>query len=187
MKQIDGYLLRRKIIPGKTECRQLMWILLLSALIALTACGSSGSDDDTSSETVNDGPWVGRWIQVNFLSKDDNGVFDSDDLSGIGFVADITKTHWTETDDFGEGCAVTFTYKVKADMTYTKNAVSKNDLCPAGLSLSLLSDSGRLVFSQENRFMIEYFDTQPGDDIVAFKWMREPGEETDSEMFSQSR
>ncbi len=149
-------------------------LALLLMLVLLGACGGGGGSgsDEGGDGSNNNGPWLGSWIQVNFLTADDNGVFEFDDLSGIGFTAKITESEWVETDDFGNGCAVTFSYSVDSNNKHSKRAVSKNDLCPVNLPLSLLKDSGRLEFSADNKFMIEYFDLQPGDDILAFKWMR---------------
>jgi hypothetical protein len=49
---------------------------------------------------------MGDWIQVNFLSDDDNGIWDEDDLTGIGFVAKITENKWIEIDEDGSGCSL---------------------------------------------------------------------------------
>jgi len=99
-------------------------------------------------------------------------VWDPDDLSGIGFVANITGTAWTETDDYGNGCAVTFSYTVDGSNHHVKQATALGDKCPA-MPLYFLNESGRLEFSSDHKFMYEYYDPAPDDDIVAFKWMRQ--------------
>jgi hypothetical protein len=60
---------------------------------------------------------------------------------------------------------------VDGNNRYSKIAkgVSK---CPFPVT-PLLNESGRLEFSDGNKFMMEYFDLAPGDSIVAFKWMRQ--------------
>jgi Fibronectin type III domain len=151
----------------------LFWILAVVA-ISISACGGGGGGDAAGGGgSRNSGPWNGDWIQVNFLSLDDNGVWSSDDPSGIGFVAEITETGWVETDDFGNGCSVTYSYSVDSNNKFSKKATSKGDNCPT-LSLELYDETGRLEFSGDNNYMIEYFDLVPGDDIVAFKWKRQP-------------
>jgi hypothetical protein len=130
------------------------------------------SCSDTVAPGGNDGPWIGNWVQVNFLAVDDNGVWDADDLSGIGFVATVTPTEWIITDDFGAGCALTESYTVDVQNRFTRQVTHANSSCGA-LPPGPLQESGRLEFSSDNRFMIEWFDVQPGDDIAAYKWVRQ--------------
>ena len=140
---------------------------VLSAAILLGAgCGIA---DDEGTDNV--GPWIGDWVQVNFLSDDDNGVWDEDDLSGIGFVATITEQKWIETDDYGSGCSVTFSYSVDRNNNYSRTVTRVEDDCPFLLPGGW-TETGRLEFSDNNRFMIEHFDPMPGDDLLAFKWVR---------------
>jgi len=146
------------------------FFLLPLLILSLAACGGGGGSSSGGS-TNNIGPWNGNWIQVNFLATDDNGIWDQDDLSGIGFVAKITESEWIETDDFGDGCTVTFSYSVDTNNNYSKQAESKNGQCPVNLPLGL-KETGRLEFLEGDKFMIEHFDLQPGDTIAAFKWMR---------------
>ena len=115
-------------------------------------------------------PWVGNWIQVNFLG--DDGIWGPDDPSGIGFVANITEDEWVEIDEFGEGCIVTYSFSVDADNRYSKIATNVSNTCPFPLG-SFLNESGRLDFSEGNNSMIEYFDVFPGDTLEAFKWTRQ--------------
>lgn len=114
------------------------------------------------------GPWIGNWILVNFLADDDEGEWDEDDLSGIGMWAAITESAWVERD---EVCAVTYSYSVDENNRHSKKAESINDKCPSKPPLGWF-ETGRLEFKKDNKFMIEYFDPAPGNDIVAFKWMR---------------
>ena len=114
-------------------------------------------------------PWIGKWLLVNFLSTDDNGVWDPDDLSGIGMTAEITSTTWKETDD--SGCAVTFSYTVDSNLRYAKHATSKTSQC-ASAPLSMFDESGKLEFPTNND-MIDRFDLLPSDDLAAFKWKRQ--------------
>lgn len=76
-------------------------LVLLSMLALFSACGGGGGGDESGDGSNNNGPWLGSWVQVNFLTADDNGVFEFDDLSGIGFTAKITENEWVETDDLG--------------------------------------------------------------------------------------
>lgn len=117
-----------------------------------------------------DGQWVGDWIQVNFLGDDDNGVWDTDSSDGIGFTAVITPTSWTETDE--SGCSVTYSYSVDSDLHYARHAQSATPQCgwPDEL-LSLLDETGRLVFHEDK--MDDYFDPDPGDTLLAFRWRRQ--------------
>lgn len=145
------------------------WWLAIAVMmsVCITACDSS---EDDSSDNV--GSWLGNWVQVNFLSDDDNGVWDEDDLSGIGFVATITEQEWIETDEYGDGCSITFSYSVDRDNNYSKTATSKSERCPSSLPVGW-TETGRLEFPNNNKFMIEHFDLLPGDDLLAFKWMRQ--------------
>jgi hypothetical protein len=121
--------------------------------------------------TCGGDPWIGEWVQVNFLTIYDDGVWGEDILSGIGFVAKIRATKWKETDEHGEGCAVTFSYTLNNEKVYSKQAIKLGERCPP-LPLPLLYETGKLEFSKNNLFMFEYFDLQPGDEIAAFKWRR---------------
>jgi hypothetical protein len=131
--------------------------------VLFAACGDSVTGN-------NDGPWIGNWVQVNFLATDDGGVWDEDDLSGIGFVAAVTETEWTLTDEYGGGCSITMSYTVTGNR-FSRQAIRAGERCPA-LPLHLLNESGRLEFSDDRTFMIEHFDLQTGDEIAAFKWVR---------------
>ena len=120
------------------------------------------------------GLWIGNWVQVNFLAKDQHGDWDADDLSGIGFVASVTDRTWTLIDEYGKGCSVTYSYKVGKNYKYSKKARSLGGNCP-DMPLRLLAESGRLEFSTDGSgkdFMYEYYDLGSDDDIVAFKWIR---------------
>ncbi|MDB4303397.1 LamG domain-containing protein [Desulfosarcina sp.] len=146
----------------------------------------SGAADQSGIATLNDrllehqydkvsstsNPLVGNWIQVNFLGDDDNGVWDQDSTTGIGFVAKITENEWIETDQYGEGCSVTFSYSVDNNNRYFKVATSVSDKCPFPVN-AFLNESGRLEFTDGNNIMIEHFDVQPGDTLFAFKWRRQ--------------
>ncbi len=117
--------------------------------------------------------WFGDWVQVNFLGASDNGAWGEDNPSGLGFVSRINGQTWTEIDDYGDGCAITYAYTIQANGKYAKKAVNLGDNCPP-LSLPSLKETGKLQFAEENgrTFMYEYFTLAPGDDIIAFKWMR---------------
>lgn len=138
-----------------------------------TGTWSADRDDSDGSGFVvsNDGPWIGSWVQVNFLGDSDNGIWDADDPLGIGFVAQVTDTTWTETDEFGDGCSVIFEYTVDANFSYVKRARSVSNDCPFSLS-PILDESGTLLFSGDNTVMEEYFITLPGDTLIAFRWKR---------------
>jgi len=144
------------------------WLTTLAAgvlVLQVPACGESVLE-------TNSGPWIAGWIQVNFLATDDGGVWDADDLTGIGFEQSITESDWVLTDDFGNGCALTFSYTMRNGNRFSRQAIRAGSRCPQGLSLSSFSDSGRFEFSTDGRFMIEWYDLQPGDEIVAFKFIR---------------
>ena len=117
--------------------------------------------------------WLGDWVQVNFLGASDNGAWGEDNPSGLGFVSRIDGQTWIETDDYGDGCAITYTYTIQTNGKYAKKAVNLGDNCPP-MSLPSLKETGKLQFAEENgrTFMYEYFTLAPGDDIIAFKWMR---------------
>jgi hypothetical protein len=133
-------------------------------------------------------PWVGNWVQVNFLSDDDNGVWDEDDKSpeGIGFVALVTQTQWIDKDNYGlpGGCAVTYDLSVDANKRYLKTPTAVEH-CPFTLDQLLFlhsidPETGQLEFADGNRFMIDSFDPSPYDDVndpecclVAFKYRRQ--------------
>ena len=114
-------------------------------------------------------PWIGNWLLINFLSDDDNGVWSSDDTQGIGMTAVISDNQWVEKDE-NNGCAVSYSYSMSANLKYNKQVVTIGDGC--GFS-QYWSESGRLVFSDDNNIMIDYFDLLPGDSIIAFKWLRQ--------------
>ncbi|MGH7466573.1 MAG: hypothetical protein ACRENP_01160 [Longimicrobiales bacterium] len=139
--------------------------VVTTAVLLLAGCEESVLES-------NAGQWNGNWIQVNFLAIDDRGVWDQDDLSGIGFVQSITETEWVLTDEYGGGCAITFSYSVAGNNRFSRRAIRAGSRCPPGLPLALLNDSGRLEFSGGGRFMIEHYDPKPGDEIAAFKFVR---------------
>ncbi len=139
--------------------------VVLAFVLSLSACGDSVLES-------NSGAWNGSWVQVNFLAVDDRGIWDADDLSGIGFVQNITETEWVLTDGYGSGCAITFSYSVDSNNRFSRRAIRAGSRCPAGFPLASLNDSGRLEFSDGGRFMIEHYNLQPGDDILAFKFVR---------------
>ena len=163
-----------------------MFISIGFLVAFLAACGGDGGTGDgqggtassntTDNGTTNDGssntPWVGNWVQVNFLSDDDNGVWDQDDLDGIGFEVRITEDKWIETNEYVPGCSVTYSYTVDENNRYNKIATSVSDSCPFTVG-PFLNESGTLEFSDDNNVMIEYFDVWPGDTLLAFKWMRQ--------------
>jgi len=141
-------------------------MLSISAIVilSLTACGGSSGDDSGSSAST---PWIGSWTQVNFLTADDGGVWNSDSLEGLGFIAEITSEQWKEKES---GCEVIFSYSVSSALSYSKQGQSKSGNCPALLNPGVLQETGRLEFSNNNAFMIQYFDNE--EEILAFKWMR---------------
>ncbi|HZD04855.1 MAG TPA: hypothetical protein VE173_08050 [Longimicrobiales bacterium] len=143
------------------------WTVVLP--VALTLCVSACGGTEPEG---NMGPWVGDWVQVNFLSIDDHGMWDEDDLSGIGFVMEITETQWTDTDDHGDGCSVTYSYSVSDGNRYSRKPTGVGSRCPFPLEALPSPETGRLEFSGDNRFMIQWFDPIPGDEIVAFKFVR---------------
>jgi len=123
------------------------------------------NDDNTT-------PWIGNWLQINFLTLDDNGVWDDDDPSGIGLSAVVSEDQWVET-DYDNGCEITYSYTIDKDLNCLKKGVAVSKTCDFfGINPRLLDESGHLQFGKNNNIMIDYFDPQPGDDIVAFKWMR---------------
>jgi len=136
----------------------IIFLLALAVVLGLTGCGGGSNSAQSLNPNV-----LGHWTQVNFLADDDNGVWGPDDYSGIGFVLDVTNTTWTETDDYGHGASVAFTYSINNSNRYVKDATYHG---------VRIHETGRLVF--DGNVMIEYFDPQPGDTIVAFKWVKSP-------------
>jgi len=135
------------------------------------------SGEKNWSFTVQNGdtttPWIGNWLQINFLSLDDNGVWCGDDPGGIGLSAVVSENKWIET-DYNNGCALTYSFTIDKDLNYQKKGVAISKDCDFyGINPMLLDESGKLEFYDNNSIMINFFDMQPGDDIVAFKWMRQ--------------
>ena len=117
--------------------------------------------------------WIGDWIQVNFLGTDESGYpedWGSDDPTGIGFVANVSKDEWIERDEYGNGCAVVYAYTVNGDRYSMKG---KSTTCPYFGDVTEYTDAGRLEFL-DNNTMILWYDYPPGapDEIIAFKWKR---------------
>ncbi|MDX1744485.1 MAG: hypothetical protein R3324_00990 [Halobacteriales archaeon] len=135
-------------------------------VLGFAACGGEVTGPN------NAGPWLGDWVQVNFLAVDDGGVWDDDIPSGIGFVASISETQWRETDEDGAGCSVTFRYSVNAAHQHSKEPVALGPNCPMIPIEELPPETGRLEFLDDGDTMIEWFDLLPGDEIQAFKWRR---------------
>jgi hypothetical protein len=137
--------------------------LLLFSFIILSGLTSCNKEKDEN-PALTSGPWIGTWIQINFLSSNDNGVWTPDSYSsnGIGFVSEITKDEWIQTDDYGNGYSVSSPYTVYQDYKYIRG-----------------NDSGRLEFEYDSIFqtdvMYEYFDIESNQGVkylVAFKYKR---------------
>jgi hypothetical protein len=91
---------------------------------------------------------------------------------GIGFVAEVTGSEWTLTDDYGQGCSITSSYSVDRNHRFSKRAIRSGGRCPNYPIHLLPTETGRLEFSSDHHFMIEHFNPFPGDDILAYMWMR---------------
>ncbi len=142
-------------------------IFAIALLSAISGCDTGVAD----LEGDFPGPWVGDWVQVNFLAIDDNGVWDQDDPRGIGFVASVTPSEWTLTDDFGDGCAIRMSYSVDSSNRFRRTLVGTSGTCPT-FPPNLPDETGTFEFSQNDSVMIEWFDLLPGDEISAFKFVR---------------
>lgn len=143
------------------------FLLIPVFILALTACGGS---DDGAGATNNNGPWLGKWILVNFLASDDNGDWEPDRNSGIGTKVEITETEWKEIDR--NGCEVTFTYGVDGSNRITKTATSITPEC-GNIPLRNFNESGRLEFANDNNIMEDHFDVQAGDTLLAWRYLRQ--------------
>ena len=118
------------------------------------------------------GSLIGNWLLINFLSLDDDGVWCGDDPSGIGMSAVVSEKQWVQT-DYNNGCKITYSFTIDKDLKYKRQGIDISKACDFyGINPSLLDESGHLQV-YDNSIMIDYFDMQPGDDIVAFKWMRQ--------------
>jgi hypothetical protein len=117
---------------------------------------------------VATGQWKGNWLLINFLSDEDNGVWDEDDTTGIGESLVVTDTTWTEYDN-NSTCSVTYSYSVNNNLEFVNKFVSATGDC--GFEKTV-DETGHLEFSDDNTIMIQYWDLVPGDEIYAFKWMR---------------
>lgn len=119
----------------------------------------------------DDTPWIGNWVLVNFLTDEDDGIWDDfDDTTGIGMTAVISETKWVEKND-DDGCEFIYSYSVDSELTYTKTF--EGSTCPVTVPYYWFDEYGHLEFSNGDRSMFEYFDDlDPGDDLFAFKWLR---------------
>lgn len=138
--------------------------VLISLLLLIGIISCNKDDEETDSNILETGPWVGSWTQINFLGSDDDGDwgYDSNNSNGIGFVAEITKDEWTETDDYGNGYSISSSYTVYKDYTYKRG-----------------NDTGRFEFAYDSilqtDIMYEYFDYTPNPPVpvlAGFKWKR---------------
>jgi hypothetical protein len=167
--------------------RRATFILKLFVVISIfglfIGCGGSGggsgnnksSNDQTGESTGSDtstggnSKVIGNWVLINFLPDDTNGEWEEDDTSGIGFTLVVTDTTWVEQDQ-NSSCKDTFSYSVGSDLKYKKIFVSSSGSCPY---TKLPNETGHLEFQDDGKIMIEYFDLLPGDEILAFKWMKQ--------------
>ena len=138
----------------------------LSAVL-MTGCGLVGD-----SEGDSEGPWLGNWVLVNFLTEDDGGVWDEDDTSGLGLLSTVTEEVWVIEDDFEDGCAVTYSYTITGGSRYTRESIGRSESCDPSTPLGVVEE-GTLEFEEDGLYMIEHFDDLPGGDLEAFRWRRQ--------------
>ncbi|NOY84229.1 MAG: hypothetical protein GXO96_05305 [Nitrospirae bacterium] len=148
--------------------RIIQFLLIPFVVLALTACGSG--DDNGAGATNNNGPWLGKWVLVNFLASDDNGNWGRDVNSGIGTKVEITETEWKEIDR--NRCEVTFSYGVKSDFSISKTATAITSEC-GNVPLSNFTETGRLQFANNDMIMEDHFDVQAGDTLLAWRYLRQ--------------
>ncbi len=157
-------------------------IIALSFLALFAGCGGSGGSDgskstndqaseDNDSDTSggNSSQAIGNWILINFLPDDTDGEWDEDDTSGIGFTLVVTETTWEEQ-DMNSSCKEINSYSLGSDLKFKKKFLSVSGSCPF---TKLPDETGYLEFQDDGNIMIEHFDLLPGDEILAFKWMRQ--------------
>ncbi len=128
--------------------------------------GGSGGSDDTSGV---DSRAKGSWILINFLPDDTDGDWGEDDTSGIGFTLVVTDSTWEEQ-DMNSSCKEINSYSLGSDLKFKKKFQSTSGSCPF---TTLPDETGHLEFQDGGNIMIEHFDLLPGDEILAFKWMKQ--------------
>jgi hypothetical protein len=166
--------------------RRATFILKLFIVISIfglfIGCGGSGGSDDKKSPTDQTGEnngsdtsngvnskAIGSWILINFLPDDTGGEWDEDDTSGIGFTLVVTDKTWEEQ-DMNSSCKEINSYSLGSDLKFKKKFLSTSGSCPF---TKLPDETGHLEFQDGGKIMIEYFDLLPGDEILAFKWMKQ--------------
>lgn len=135
--------------------------------LALAGLGCDGNESDAN----NVGPWLGNWLLVNFLTDDDDGVWEEDEPSGIGLVSSVTEDEWVLSDDNGGPCSVAFSYSVDRDRRYSRRVTGKTGGCDPDSFPVGMTERGRLEFSEDEDYMFEYF--AEGGSLLAFKWQRD--------------
>ena len=156
-------------IKLKRPLKALLLIFFMLIIFFFKACGDTNCVD---SEGGGCDPCLGTWLLINFLTDDDKGVWDEDDMTGIGMTAVIRDTEWIQKDY--DGCEVTYSYSVDENSSYTRQGVDIGILCDFHfMNPKLLVETGYLEFTGDNNIMIDYFDIEPGDTILAFKWMKQ--------------
>jgi hypothetical protein len=161
----------------KTRARGFIFSVLIISLF-MFGCGGGGGGgggDDNSQTPDSEGPWIGNWVQVNFLGTDENGnveEWDSDSTNpkGIGFVADVSESEWVQRDDYGDGCTTICSLTVYGDQYSMRG---KSTTCSFPYDFTEYTKSGYFEFPDDNT-MIQWNEYTPGvpNKIVAFKWKR---------------
>lgn len=162
-------------------------VIILFILFVGLGCGGGskesptenpdGSGGGSSSTIENPGngtnhPMTGSWVLINFLGDDDNGTWDSDNSEGIGMTATVSGSAWIEKNDDDE-CEVTYSISVDTSLRYSRQYTHVSSSCDFSLAdIGMIRETGRLEFSENNTIMIDYFDVEPGDTLIAFKWMK---------------
>ncbi len=151
---------------GRPETKNLYSILP----VRIIGPGKTNNNGNNGNVTpVATGQWKGNWLLINFLSDEDNGVWDEDDTTGIGMSLVVTDKTWTEYDN-NSNCSVAYSYSVNNALKFNNIFVSATGAC--GFKKTV-DETGYLEFSDGNTIMIQYWDLVPGDEIYAFKWMRQ--------------
>jgi len=131
---------------------------------------------NTGSDSSGNTKVLGSWVLVNDLGSDDNGVWGEDDPTGIGEELEVTATSWKERNVggglFSPDCEVTSTYTIGGDLRYSLKTQSATPGCgqPENL-LWMFDETGRIEFEGDN-IMMTFFDVNPGDTLLAYRWMR---------------
>ncbi len=150
---------------------KITFIFVISIMYSFMILSCSSPSDTESNPDLTDGPWLGSWLQINFLVDDDNGVWEDDHYSGVGFYLEINEDGWAQSTIWeDDDCVRIYSYSIKKDYTFTIKGASSQGSCDSSMDFTQIVRKGKLEFSDDSQTMIQTFD---GDvNIRAYKWRR---------------